>query len=178
VTALARRGFTIVELLVALSAGALLLAALYGIVASVMDAGETLVAARREAELSRQGHRWLRSIIASTSVGQPGDAPFEGGPASATFMTMMPSAHGWHEPRAIDVRLDGDSLLASVTGAEAIVLRRGVRAVNLDYLLEPGASAHWVRQWRSPVSAPLALRVRIDLGGHVDTALYLIGPRG
>lgn len=173
-----RSGFTIVELLVALSAGALLLAALYGLVASVIDAGSTLVAARRDAELSRQGDRWLRSIMASTSVGQPGDVAFEGGPASATFMTMMPSAYGWHEPRPVDIRVDGDALLLRATGSEAIVLRRGVRSVALDYLLEPGASAHWVRQWSSPVSAPLALRVRIDLGGQVDTALYLIGPRG
>lgn len=173
-----RRGFTIVELLVALSAGALLLAALYGLVASVMDAGATLVAARRDAELARQGDRWLRSIIASTSVGQPGDVPFEGAPTATTFMTMMPSAYGWHEPRPVDIRVDGDSLLLRVKGTEPIVLRRGVRALALDYLLEPGANAHWVRQWSSPVSAPLALRIRIDLGGQVDTALYLIGPRG
>lgn len=162
----------------ALSAGALLLAALYGMVASVMDAGATLVSLRREAELARQGDRWLRSIIASTSVGQPGDVPFEGAPESAAFTTMMPSAYGWHEPRPVDIRVDGDSLLLKVNGAESIVLRRGVRSVGLDYLLEPGANAHWVRQWSSPVSAPLAVRVRIDLGGPVDTALYLIGPRG
>lgn len=172
------RGFTLIEVVVALTAGALLLLTLHGLVSAVTDAGATLIAARRGAEVSRQGDRWLRSLIASTSVGQPGDASFEGGPASATFMTMMPSAFGWHEPRPVDIHVDGDSLLLNVNGAEGIVLRHGVRSVGLDYLLEPGANAHWVRQWSSPVSAPLAIRVRIDLGGQVDTALYLIGPRG
>lgn len=172
------RGFTLIEVVVALTAGTLLLVALHGLVSAVTDAGATLIAARRDAESSHQGDRWLRSIIASTSVGQPGDVPFEGAPAFATFMAMVPTAYGWHEARPVDIRVAGDSLLLNVNGADAIMLRHGVRSVGLDYLLEPGANAHWVRQWSSPVSAPLAIRVRIDLGGPVDTALYLIGPRG
>jgi hypothetical protein len=167
-----------IELVVALTAGALLLAALYGLVAAVIDSGSRLVAQRREAEQSRQGDRWLRSVIASTSVGRPGDGQYEGGPASAMFTTMMPTAYGWHEARAVSLRVRGDSLLLDVTGSHEIVLRQGVRGLALDYLLEPGADAKWVRQWSSPVSAPLAVRVRIAMEAEVDTALYLIGPRG
>ena len=171
-------GFTIIELVVALTAGALLLVALYGLLAAVIDGGSRLVADRRDAEQTRQGDRWLRSAIASTSVGRPGDAEYEGGPESASFTTMLPTAYGWHEPRAVTLGVRGDSLLLAVTGTEPIVLRHGVRALALDYLLEPGANAKWVRQWSSPVSAPLAVRVRIEMETEVDTALYLIGPRG
>ncbi len=173
-----RAGFTMIELMVALAAGALLLAALFGLVTAVIDSGSRLVAQRRVAEQSRQGDRWLRSVIASTSVGRPGDAQYGGGPESASFTTMLPTAYGWHEARAVTLGAEGDSLLLSVAGAEPIVLRRGVRALALDYLLEPGANAKWVRQWSSPVSAPLAVRVRIEMETEVDTALYLIGPRG
>lgn len=173
-----RAGFTMVELMVALTAGAILLAALYGLVAAVVDSGSRLVAQRREAEQLRQGDRWLRSVIASTSVGRPGDAQYEGRPEAASFTSMVPTAYGWHEARAVSLSLRGDSLLLAVTGSEDVVLRQGVQDLALDYLLEPGANAKWVRQWHSPVSAPLAVRVRIDTGADVDTALYLIGPRG
>ena len=60
-----------------------------------------------------------------------------------------------------------------------LVLGDSVRSVGLDYLLEPGADAHWVMDWHSQVSAPLAVRVRLThAGGACDTMLYLVKPRG
>jgi hypothetical protein len=57
-----------------------------------------------------------------------------------------------------------------------------VTELALDYLLEPGANTRWVRQWLSPLSAPLAVRLRIERRGGssegVDTLLCLIKERG
>ena len=61
-----------------------------------------------------------------------------------------------------------------------------VAELALDYLLEPGAESRWVREWVSPVSAPLAVRMRIEKAGCgtrdarcvVDTLLFLIKERG
>ena len=58
--------------------------------------------------------------------------------------------------------------------------------LQFDYLLEPGAESRWVREWVSPVSAPVAVRMRIakagcgkrDAGCVVDTLLFLIKERG
>ena len=61
-----------------------------------------------------------------------------------------------------------------------------VADLALDYLLEPGAESRWVREWVSPVSAPVAVRIRMtrtrngkrDRGNVVDTLLFLIKERG
>jgi len=48
-----------------------------------------------------------------------------------------------------------------------------------DYLLDYGAGARWVDEWVSPVSAPVAARLRLlHTGGRADTLLLHIGSRG
>ena len=48
----------------------------------------------------------------------------------------------------------------------------------------PGEQARFVREWISPVSAPIAVRLRIarrreaGYSEQVDTLLVLVGPRG
>ncbi|MGH2667750.1 MAG: hypothetical protein ACRDH5_01270, partial [bacterium] len=43
----------------------------------------------------------------------------------------------------------------------------------------PGERARFVREWISPVSAPVAVRVRVGHAiGTVDTLLLIVGPRG
>jgi len=65
----------------------------------------------------------------------------------------------------------------------SIALEDSVSGVEFDYLLEPGVNAAWVREWISPVSAPVAIRMRVTSArsmehGAVDTLLFVIGPRG
>ena len=56
---------------------------------------------------------------------------------------------------------------------------REIRDVAFDYLSSLGAQTTWVRTWKSPASAPLAVRVRLTLpDGQADTLLIMIGPRG
>jgi hypothetical protein len=78
--------------------------------------------------------------------------------------------------------LDGDRFVAQA-GAARVSLQREVAGLELDYLLEPGADTKWVREWVSPVSAPVAIRVRIAGCGRgyaagVDTLLFLVKERG
>ena len=50
--------------------------------------------------------------------------------------------------------------------------------------LEPGERSRWVQEWRSPSTAPLAVRMRIRRGAasdgvaRTDTLLLLVGERG
>jgi hypothetical protein len=71
-----------------------------------------------------------------------------------------------------------DSSLRADTDHGPIGLQQGVREVDFDYLLEPGAESHWVREWVSPVSAPLAVRIRLTRNTGVDTTVMLIKGRG
>ena len=75
---------------------------------------------------------------------------------------------------------------ATITPGTPIALVDSVTNVQVDYRLEPGAESRWVREWVSPVSAPVAVRMRIeravhgaqDTGNVVDTLLFLIKERG
>ena len=81
------------------------------------------------------------------------------------------------ERRAVELSVR-DSGLVAVGPGESMALQHGVRAVQFDYLLEPGAESQWVREWVSPVSAPLAARLRLTRSERVDTLVLLIKGRG
>jgi hypothetical protein len=53
-------------------------------------------------------------------------------------------------------------------------------AVAFDYLASYGSASAWVQEWHSPVSAPVAVRLRLrrDSAAAVDTLLFIVGPRG
>jgi len=62
---------------------------------------------------------------------------------------------------------------------DTLVLAEGIVALGLDYLLEYGADAPWVRVWLSAVSAPVAVRWRATgMDGRTDTLLLNVGARG
>jgi hypothetical protein len=110
------------------------------------------------------------------------EPPFEGRADRAVFTSWQLSAGGWFEPHQIELRREGDRFRAG-SGTEALTLADSVVGVAFDYLLDPGADTKWVREWISPVSAPLAVRVRIAGCGRrdagcVDTLLFLVKERG
>ena len=89
---------------------------------------------------------------------------------------------GWFEQTPTHLVQAGSHFLGT-TGAESLQLADSVSDVAFDYLLDPGADTKWVREWISPVSAPLAVRVRIAGCGRrdvacVDTLLFLVKERG
>ena len=80
---------------------------------------------------------------------------------------------------SVELGVRGGRLVAS-TATDTVRLMRST-GFAAEYLLEPGANARWMKGWQSPVSAPLAVRLRIareDSSGLVDTLLLAIGPRG
>ena len=94
-----------------------------------------------------------------------------------TFSSRLPTEYGWAERRAVTLGVDGGQFTGR-PGADAPIVLARATGVAFDYLLEPGADSRWVGTWSSPVSAPLAVRVRLSHDGGVDTALYLIKGRG
>jgi prepilin-type N-terminal cleavage/methylation domain-containing protein len=181
-----QQGFTLVEVLVALTVGTLVVLFAHQLFAAVVDQGRVLLAARTALDRDANGHRWLTVAFLSLDVGTEGASGFEGWPDHAAFTTWLLTPEGWCERRAVLVARDHDQLAATVTAGQPIVLMDSVADLALDYLLEPGVDSRWVREWVSPVSAPVALRMRIERAGCgmrdarcvVDTLLFLIRERG
>ncbi len=181
-----RQGFTLIEVIVAVTIGALVVLVAYQLFAAVTERGRTLIAARRSLDRAVNARRWLAATFLSLDVGTDGAGGFDGRVDHATFSTWLLTADGWFERREVTLSAEERHLRAAVTPGTPIALMDSVTDLQLDYLLEPGAESRWVREWVSPVSAPVAVRVRIaragcetrDAGCVVDTLLFVIKERG
>lgn len=178
---MSRRGFTLVELMVALLVAGTV--ALLGerVFAATIDGGRAVGTSRKALDREMNARRLLASAIASVEVGQSG-AEFEGRAGAVRFVSWLQVPEGWHERAPVVLGLEGDRFVFRAQGREPIVLADHLIHLEFDYLLEPGAESRWVSEWLSPVSAPLAIRVRLLRGigsaGTADTAIYLIRARG
>ena len=181
-----RRGFTLIEVLVALAIGALVVLLAHQLFATVVNRGRTLLAARESLDRTMNARRWLAATFLSLDVGADSAGGFDGRADRVEFAAWLETVDGWFERCHIALGRDGDRLVATVSPGQGVALMDGVRAVAFDYLLEPGAEARWVREWISPVSAPIAVRLRVARTGcgmrdarcGVDTLLLLIKERG
>ncbi len=177
-------GFTLIEVMVALAIGGLVVLCAERLFAGAGDGARLLTEARDRLDHDANARRWLDATFLSLAVGDSGAIGFMGDPDRVRFTAWQLTPGGWFEPRHIDLGLRDGRLAAGVSPGEALTLVDSVTDLAVDYLLEPGADTRWVRQWISPVSAPLAVRVRIERvgsgerGAVTDTLLLLIQERG
>lgn len=173
------RGFTLVEVLVALVIAAIVVTLAQKVFASATEGVATLLAARRALDRSANARRLLKVTFLSLEIGSVGGTAFDGGPDRAAFSAWELTDGGWFELRRIELAVQDSQLVLRLRSNREIALEDSVVALSVDYLLRPGADARWARRWVSPGSAPLAVRLRIaGLAGAVDTLLFLIGSRG
>jgi prepilin-type N-terminal cleavage/methylation domain-containing protein len=179
------RGFTLLELLVALTiAGSVALLA-HRVFVGVAGGAARLEKTRESLDREMNARRLLTELVGSLDVGTPGAGGFRGERERLSFTAWAFAAEGWPRRRAVLLAVLDSAFGVVGLGDEAIPLLGPVARVEFDYLLEPGATEHWVREWISPVSAPVAIRVRVtrrECGawdvGCVDTLLLIVGPRG
>ena len=181
-----QRGFTLIEVVVALTIGALVVLLTHELFGAVAERGRALTVTRTALDRSANAGRWLDATFLSLDVGTDGAGGFDGRPDHASFSTWLLTPDGWFERRQVTLGVEQGRLRATVTPGAPITLMDSVTDVQFDYLLEPGAESRWVREWVSPVSAPVAVRMRIektrcgmqDAGCVVDTVLFMIKERG
>jgi prepilin-type N-terminal cleavage/methylation domain-containing protein len=170
-----RSGFTLIEVMVALALGALVALLAHRMFSGVLDASRRATAAQDALARERNSRRWLMEAFGSLDIGTASGG-FVGRAHEVDFETWQRTEGGTLGAQRVSLIQVGDSLV--LRGTTRLVVVDSVRSVDFDYLLEPGANSVWVREWISPVSAPLGVRLRIHLGAVVDTVLFLIGPRG
>jgi prepilin-type N-terminal cleavage/methylation domain-containing protein len=171
-----RDGFTLIEVMVAMAIAAVVIMAAHRIFTGVADGARAIAVARESLDRHVNARRWLKATFLSL------EPPFEGHANRASFTSWQLVPGGWFEQTPTRLAQEKGSFFG-VTGAERLQLGDGVTDVAFDYLLDPGADTKWVREWVSPLSAPLAVRVRIGgCGRHdatcADTVLFLVKQRG
>lgn len=184
-------GFTLIEVLLALTLGSLIVVFAHRLFTGVADGTRRLTEARQALDRESNARRWLAEAFGSLVVGESG-AAFAGRADRVEFGSWQLTREGWLVRRRIAIERRGGRLVADVGAGDSVVLADNVKEVRFDYLLDPGEGpsgkdldvmpgerAAFVREWMSPVSAPLAVRMRIArVAGIVDTLLLIVGPRG
>lgn len=161
-------GFTLIEVLVALTLSAVVVLLAHRVFTGVVDGSARLQAARTALDRDGNARRALTEMFGSLDVGTEGAGGFAGRPSRVEFATWERVPAGWLERRRVALAAQDGRF-----GAWS-----DVSSVEFDYLLDPGANAAWVREWISPVSAPVAVRVRIMRVTTTDTLLFIVGSRG
>ena len=176
-----RSGFTLIEVLLALAVGALTVLLAHRVFAATTDGTRAVRSTRAALDREANARRWQQAAFLSLDVGTASGTGFEGRADRATFSTWLQTAGAWHERRRVTLAARDGRFLALPDAGEGVRLADSVTAVAFDYLLVPGEDSKWVREWISPVSAPLAVRVRVTRSGNthrVDTMLFLVKERG
>ncbi len=171
-------GFSLLEVLTALALTGLVALLAHRLMAATIDGVRTLEAARQAQDRRENGRRWLRAAFLSL---QPdGAGGFVGDPDRVQFTAWLQQPEGWFAGASVTLAVRTGGLWADHGSGPAVRLAESVVGMECDYLLVPGADARWVRQWHSPLSAPLAVRLRLlhQDGQPVDTFLLLVRERG
>lgn len=172
-----RAGFTLIELLVAIAVTGMVLVLARSLFGAVGSGALRTRNTYAETESEATSISWMEEAFRSVEIGRSVDGAFDGSGNAVVFTGYLRMSAGWPERRRITLRVASGRLMMTA-GPDTLVLRQGVDEMYFDYLLEPGANVRWVNEWHSPVSAPLAVRLRLDHGSRVDTLLFIIGARG
>jgi prepilin-type N-terminal cleavage/methylation domain-containing protein len=173
-----REGFTLIEVVVALSLAALLMLGARALFEQLGAHAEALVAAAADADREANGDVLLRARVGAAETSPQPERRFDGTAEGARFSTWCESPAGWLERCAVTlgfVHADTARVLAlSADQGDPVVIRRGFRDGRLIYLRAADEGGAWVRNWSSAVSTPLAVGVVVD----GDTAILRVGERG
>jgi prepilin-type N-terminal cleavage/methylation domain-containing protein len=172
----ARRGFTLLEVVVALALGATVVLgarALFGVLGA---SGERIARESAAADERANGERLLRSLLWQAETGVHGDG-FRGDDSSLHFSTWCRAARGWTERCRIDLgvaTLGRDAVVTAILPhGDTLLLWRGRAPAGLRYLDATNGGDRWVPEWGSDLTLPAA--VAIVSGG--DTLVFLAGGR-
>ena len=151
-------------MLVALTLSALVVLLAHRVFAAVTDGAQRLAEARAALDRQANARRLLTALVGDLDIGLPGSSGFNGRPSGVAFSTWIEDSNGWLERRRIGLGVDGGALTVRGLAGGPLVLADSVVQLDVDYLLDYGVVAPWVRTWQSPVSAlaPQGQRYRSD----------------
>ena len=170
-----RRGFTLIELSLALSLVGMAMAGGIVLMDHLGDSASRIVADGRVASREGNGARILRRTLLDATWTTDTTKRLIGDERSVEFESLCDSSAGWKEPCrfsiAIDYRGDSSAVVAVTQTLQSIVLRRQIGAAEFRYFDATRADSGWTRHWSSNVTLPVALAIVTDR----DTAIFPLG---
>lgn len=172
-----RRGFTLLELMAAITLAGVALIAAQRLLDQLADAHDQLTRERISMAADRNGVRLLRSLIDRAEVGPDAFMTFRGGAKDASFHTRCDAPGGWLEPCHITLNLvstgAAESVMVTATGRQPIRLLTWKPDATLRYLEANMLSRAWREEWHVAIVLPAA----IGIVSEGDTLVFRIGGR-
>ena len=173
----ARRGATLMEVVVALALAGLVLLSARRMLQQLGDAGIQLTRETIRADRERNAERELAGLLARLEVGTDSTARFAGEIQAMRLTTWCDAPAGWQERCTVDIAFDSvDASLALVVdgaGSERLVIRRDV-AGGFRYITKYDDPSTWFVRWGDGNTAPVGVALIVDR----DTTIFRIGERG
>jgi len=172
------RGFTLVEVMVALLLAGLTITLAYRTFGTVTDSEQRLVRAARIDTRRANARRWLSDVFEGIEVRPTEAMGFSGRESRMQFRSWMLTPDGWTEPRTVVLEATERALV--VTGQHRDLVLFDSVETRFDYLVHYGVDSPWLYRWQSQVSPPLAVRIRMRRlpGGPADTLVFVVGEQG
>ena len=172
-----RRGFTLVEIVVALLVSAVVVLGVRVLLEQLGDSTSRTVRGAAHGDRDANGEQLMRDLVRRLEVGTPDAAHFAGEPDSASFSSWCDVPAGWQERCTVVIRTEptpsGMTLSVSAAGIGKQHIGAG-SLVELRYLDDAAAGGRWFRSWGAGITAPLAIGLLTDR----DTTILRIGERG
>jgi prepilin-type N-terminal cleavage/methylation domain-containing protein len=169
-------GFTLVEVMVALSVAAVVLLGARMMLGQLADGASRIASAASEADRDANADALLRTLAGRLEVTP--ERRFHGEPHAVRFHTWCEVPDGWLERCEASIGVlerDTAAVLALTTTAGQVVpLRRGFAEAEILYLRDARGGGDWVRSWGAGITAPVGMGMVLD----GDTAIIRIGDRG
>ncbi len=167
-----------VEVLVALSIGAMVILGARAILENLGVSALQVVRTARAADVDANGERLLRALAGRLEIGTAWAGPFSGDERMAQFTSWCETPSGWLDQcrvtLAIEVAVGQPAVVARLSTNEVITLRTARSMPALRYLVTAADGGTWIRRWGSGLTAPQAIGVLLD----GDTLIVRIGDRG
>lgn len=178
-----RPGFTLLEVLIAVTIAAMLLLSADVVFEQLADSRVSAARGAAERDDTQNSmelvRRWVRQVDVSPRVGV-GNIPhvFAGDSIEAHFVSSCIAPGGWERECEVALRIVSDSggsaLTAISSMGDSASLRGRGRELSLQYLIEASGPRKWVRSWPAGPTTPIA----IGIMSPSDTTVFRIGARG
>jgi prepilin-type N-terminal cleavage/methylation domain-containing protein len=168
-------GFTVIELIVALTIAGIALVGAALLLEQVAAIGDRVVGQAAAHDRAGNLERLLRATLRQYTPIADSVPSFDGREDHLWLATWCATASGWQERCDATVAIDsirGRPVIAlALSTGETEVLRDGFGRAAFRYLRDPAAGGSWLRSWGRSTSAPAAVGIVVD----TDTLILPVG---
>ncbi len=166
------RGFTLLELMVALATGGMALAGAAALLYGIGEQVDRLVTVAERVDRDANAERLLRTLFANLELSADTTPSLIGDAQTVRFGASCPTAEGWLGRCGVRLSADAGAATGSLhleltaAGAEGAalgktVLAEGFEEVGIRYLVDPRSGGTWVTSW-SRIGLPAAVALIVE----------------